>query len=61
MTNTQQMLEEALKHFGPDDIVTKMLSIKRDREIAQEQAKIYERYKEKENVRRNKDMSISFN
>ena len=61
MTNTQQMLEEAIKCFGTDDIITKMLIIKRDREIAQEQAKIYERYKEKENVRRNKDMSISFN
>ena len=60
MTNTQQMLEEAVKHFGTDDIITKMLSIKRDREIAQEQVKIYERYKEKENVRRNKDMSINF-
>ena len=61
MSETQQMLEEAVKHFGLGDIVTKMLSQKRDKEIAQEQEKIYERYKEKENVRRNKDMSISFN
>lgn len=46
MANTQQMLEEAVKHFGTDDIITKMLSIKRDKEIALEQKAIYERYKQ---------------
>ncbi|MGG7215410.1 hypothetical protein ACQPUY_17720 [Clostridium nigeriense] len=46
MTNTQQMLEEAVKHFGTDDIITKMLSIKRDKEIEVEQRLIYERYKQ---------------
>ena len=42
---TQEMLEEAVKHFGPSDIVTKMLSIKRDREIVEEQKQIYKEYK----------------
>ena len=42
---TQQMLEEAVKHFGTDDIITKMLSIKRDKEIVEEQKEIYKNYK----------------
>lgn len=46
MSATQQMLEEAIEHFGLDDIVTKMLSIKRDKEIAAEQKVIYGRYKQ---------------
>ncbi|MCF0149679.1 MAG: hypothetical protein HUJ77_14940 [Clostridium sp.] len=45
--STQEMLEEAVKHFGPSDIITKMLSIKRDKEIAEEQKIIYEAHKEK--------------
>jgi len=38
-----------------------MLSIKRDKEIAEEQKEIYRKYKEKKDVRSSKDMSISFN
>ena len=45
MSETQQMLEEAVKHFGTDDIITKMLSIKRDKEIVEEQKEIYKNYK----------------
>ena len=61
MSEIQQMLEEAVKHFGTDDIITKMLSQKRDKEIAEEQKEIYRKYKEKKDVRSSKDMSISFN
>ena len=39
------MLEEAIKYFGTDDIITKMLSQKRDKEIVQQQNKLYESYK----------------
>jgi len=45
MSETQEMLEEAVKHFGTDDIITKMLSIKRDREVVEEQKQIYKKYK----------------
>lgn len=41
----QEMLEEAVKHFGTDDIITKMLSQRRDKEIVQEQKEIYKKYK----------------
>ncbi len=44
--STQKMLEEALIHFGAEDIVTIMLSHKRDKEVAEEQKKIFESYKE---------------
>ena len=50
MSNTQVMLEEAVKHFGPSDIITKMLSQKRDKEVAEEQKIIYESFKEKSYV-----------
>jgi len=43
---TQELLEMAIACYGLDDIVTKMLSIKRDREIAAEQKAIYERHKQ---------------
>lgn len=46
MQNIQEMLDEAVKHFGTNDIVTKMLSQKRDKEIVEEQKIIYEAYKE---------------
>ena len=46
---TQQMLEEAVKHFGVDDIITKMLSQRRDKEIVEEQKKLYKVYKEGNN------------
>lgn len=46
MSNTQIMLEEAVKHFGASDIITKMLSQKRDREVVEEQKGIYKKYKE---------------
>lgn len=41
----QEMLEEAINHFGADDIITKMLSQRRDKEIVQEQKEIYKKYK----------------
>lgn len=44
------MLEEALIYFGAEDIVTIMLSHKRDKEVAEEQKKIFESYKESNNV-----------
>ena len=47
---TQQMLEEAIIHFGADDIITKMLSQRRDKEIVEEQKKLYKAYKEGNNV-----------
>ena len=46
---TQQMLEEAVKHFGVDDIITKMLSQRRDKEIVEEQRKLYKAYMEGKN------------
>ena len=46
MSNTQIMLEEAVNHFGPSDIIVKMLSQKRDKEIVEEQKGIYKKYKE---------------
>lgn len=45
MTNTQQMLEEAIKCFGIGDIRTIELSKKRDIEIVEEQKEIYKNYK----------------
>lgn len=47
MSNTKQMLDEAINHFGVSDIITKMLSQKRDKEVLEEQRKLYEVYKEK--------------
>lgn len=46
----QEMLEEAVKHFGTDDIITKMLSQKRDKEIEEQQKELYKAYKEKNYV-----------
>lgn len=46
MSNTQEMLEESINLFGTSDIITKMLSIKRDKEVVEEQKKQYEAYKE---------------
>ena len=43
---TQEMLEESILYFGAYDIITKMLSQKRDKEIAVEQKERYESYKE---------------
>ena len=43
---TQEMLEEAILYFGLNDIITKMLSQKRDKEIAAEQKERYGSYKE---------------
>ena len=48
--STQEMLEMAIALYGMDDIVTKMLSQKRDKEVVEEQKKIYESYKESKNV-----------
>ena len=45
--STQEMLEDAIKHFGTGDIVTIMLSQKRDKEVTEEQQIFYKAYKEK--------------
>ncbi|GAB6169669.1 hypothetical protein JCM1393_25180 [Clostridium carnis] len=45
MSNTQIMLDEAIKHFGTSDIVTIMLSNRRDKEVAEEQKMKYEKWK----------------
>ena len=47
---TQEMLEEAIKLYGPGDIVTIMLSQKRDKEVTKEQEKSYKAYKEQSYV-----------
>lgn len=44
--STKEMLEEAIKHFGTSDIITKMLSQRRDKEVVEEQKGIYKKYKE---------------
>ena len=46
MNSTQVMLEEAINLYGPSDIITKMLSQRRDKEILEEQKKLYKAYKE---------------
>ncbi|MDU2680152.1 hypothetical protein [Clostridium sp.] len=46
MSNTQDLLEMAIACYGLDDIVTKMLSQRRDKEILEEQKKLYKAYKE---------------
>lgn len=43
--STQQMLEEAINLWGTGDIVTVMLSQKRDREILEKQSKLYKKFK----------------
>lgn len=45
--SVQIKLEEAVTKFGLNDIVTIMLSKKRDKEIVEEQRREYERWKEK--------------
>lgn len=45
LTNIREMLYEAIDLWGFDDIVTKMLSQRLDKEINKEQIKIYEEYK----------------
>lgn len=44
--STQEMLEKAVNLYGPGDIVTIMLSQKRDKEIEEQQKEIYKAYKE---------------
>ena len=39
MSKTQMMLDEAIQYWGMNDIVTIMLSQKRDKEIIEEQRK----------------------
>lgn len=41
----KEMLNEAIELWGVEDIVTKMLSQRLDKEINKEQIKIYEEYK----------------
>lgn len=45
LTNIKEMLNEAIELWGANDIVTKMLSQRLDKEINKEQIKIYEEYK----------------
>lgn len=45
----QYMLEEALNLYGPGDIRTLELSQLRDKEIVEEQRKLYKAYKEGKN------------
>ena len=44
--SVQEMLEEAIELFGPNDIVTIMLSQKRDEEVNKEQLEASKGYKE---------------
>lgn len=48
--STQQLLEAAIKHYGVSDIRTIELSQRRDKEIVEEQRKLYKAYKEGNNV-----------
>ncbi|MDB1955395.1 hypothetical protein PMY38_10105 [Clostridium tertium] len=43
--NLKEMLNESIELWGTEDIVTKMLSQRLDKEINKEQIKIYEEYK----------------
>ena len=45
----QQKLDKAIELYGPGDIITKMLSQRRDKEIVEEQKKLYKVYKEGNN------------
>lgn len=47
---TQEMLEEAIKIYGPGDIRTLKLSQQRDEEIVEQQRGIYKTYKEQRYV-----------
>ncbi|MGG7057562.1 hypothetical protein ACQPUZ_04620 [Clostridium tertium] len=49
-TTTQQLLEVAIEHYGISDIITKMLSQRRDKEVVEEQKKLYKSYREGNNV-----------
>ena len=48
--STQQLLEVAINQYGVSDIRTIELSQKRDKEIVEEQKKLYKEYKEGNNV-----------
>ena len=48
--SAQEMLEEAIKNFGVNDIRTLELSQRRDKEIVEAQEQIYKFYKEKNYV-----------
>lgn len=47
---TQQLLEAAIKHYEVSDIRTIELSKQRDKEIVEQQKKLYKAYKEGNNV-----------
>lgn len=49
-TTTQQLLEAAINRYGLSDIRTIELSRRRDKEIVEEQRKLYKAYKEGNNV-----------
>lgn len=48
--STQQLLEAAINHYGVSDIRTLELSQQRDKEIIEQQKKLYKAYKEGNNV-----------
>ena len=45
----EEMLNEAIEHFGLGDIRTLKLSQRRDKEIVEEQKKLYKVYKQGNN------------
>lgn len=49
MSKTQIMLDEAIQYWGMDDIVTIMLSQKRDKEIIEAQRKELDEWNKKYN------------
>lgn len=49
MSETQLMLDKAIKYWGMNDIVTIMLSQKRDKEILEEQRKELDEWNRKYN------------
>lgn len=51
MSITQKMLDEATIIYELDDIVTIMLSRKRDKEIEIEQRRRYDKWKEKNSLK----------
>ena len=49
MSKTQIMLDEAIQYWGMNDIITIMLSQKRDKEIIEEQRKELDEWNKKYN------------
>lgn len=55
MSSTQVMLELAIKDFGINDIVTIMLSQKRDKEVTEKQSELFNQYKLRQASRKFKE------